>query len=114
MSAYPPPVVWALFAVAGLVTFALRYSFVRLLGRVEAVPPRLATALRYVPPAVLAALVAPVAVGPGAPGGAGAVGPAVVPRTAAVAVAAVVAWRTESAVATIAAGMGALWLIGAL
>ena len=113
MSAYPPPVVWALFAVAGLVTFALRYSFVRLLGRVEEVPPRLAAALRYVPPAVLAALVAPVAVGPGAPGGE--VGEAlVVPRTAAVAVAALVAWRTVNAVATIVAGMGTLWLVGAL
>ena len=62
--------------------------------------------LRYVPPAVLAALVLPDLV---------TLGPSVAAtlldeRLIAGAVAGVVAWRTENVFATIAVGMGVLWL----
>jgi branched-subunit amino acid transport protein len=98
-------VVWAVVVVVGVVTFGFRHSFVYLFGRVEDVPARLRAPLRYVPAAVLAALVAPALVGsPTAPG------PVVTARTAAGTVAALVAWRTENTAATLAAGMGALWL----
>jgi branched-subunit amino acid transport protein len=99
-----PSVVWGLFVVVGAITFAIRYSFIYLFGRIDELPPRVAAALRYVPPAVLAALVAPSLVGGGP------ADPLLTARTLAGGVAVVVAWYTESAVATIAAGMAALWL----
>lgn len=96
--------VWAVVVVVGAVTFAFRHSFVYLFGRIDGVPPALRAPLRYVPAAVLAALVAPALVGsPLSPG------PVLTARTAAGALAALVAWRTESTAATLAAGMVALW-----
>jgi branched-subunit amino acid transport protein len=105
------PLVWAIVAAIAVVTFCLRYSFVFLFGRVDTVPPRLRAALRYVPPAVLAALVAPDLLGPAATGG---TGPLVTSRTVAAAVAAVAAWYTGSTLATIVVGMAALWTVQAL
>jgi branched-subunit amino acid transport protein len=93
-------------ALAGLLTFATRLSFIALLGRVET-PPLLARALRYVPPAVLSAIVFP----------------ELLLREGKVDVtlhnlrlfagllAVLVAWRTKSVLLTIAVGMGALWLL---
>jgi branched-subunit amino acid transport protein len=46
------------FIVGGLVTFAMRFSFIYLLGRV-ALPEYARRVLRYVPAAVLAAIIAP-------------------------------------------------------
>jgi branched-subunit amino acid transport protein len=108
---YDPPVVWAVIVAIGVVTFCLRYSFVFLFGRVDAVPPRLSAALRYVPPAVLAALVAPAVLGPAATGEPG---PLLTARTAAAGVATLVAWRTGNMLATIVVGMVALWAVQAL
>ncbi len=96
-------------AVAGLVTFATRLSFIALLGRVET-PPLLARALRYVAPAVLSAIVfqelllrgGRLQLGFGNP------------RLLAGLLAAGVAWRTRSVLFTIAAGMCALWILQAL
>lgn len=105
------PVVWAVIVAIGVVTFCLRYSFVYLFGRVDAVPPRFRAALRYVPPAVLAALVAPALLGPAATG---APGPLVTARTVAAAAAAVAAWYTGSTLATIVVGMVVLWTVGML
>jgi branched-subunit amino acid transport protein len=105
---YDPAAVWAAVAAIGALTFLVRVSFIYLFGRVEEIPPRVETALRYVPPAVLAALVAPafVDVGPTIPATLGN------DRLLAGAVATVVAWRTENVVATIAAGMATLWTVG--
>ncbi len=50
--------VWLTIAVAGLLTFATRLSFIYLLGRMTA-PPWFLRALRYVPVAVLSALIVP-------------------------------------------------------
>jgi branched-subunit amino acid transport protein len=91
-------------AVAGLLTFATRLSFIALLGKAD-VPPLLKRALRYVPPAVLSALVfSEVIVREGHPDvGTGNV------RLLAAAVAALVAWRTRNVLLTVAVGMAALW-----
>jgi branched-subunit amino acid transport protein len=96
-------------AVAGLVTFLTRLSFIALLGRLE-VPPLLTRALRFVPAAVLSAIIVPELV---MRGGA----PEVSfrnPRLVAGLLAALVAWKTRSVGLTIAAGMLALWGLQAL
>jgi branched-subunit amino acid transport protein len=91
-------------AVAGLLTFATRLSFIALLGSAD-VPPLLKRGLRYVPPAVLSAIVfSEVIVREGSPDvGVGNV------RLLAAAVAALVAWRTRNVLLTVAVGMAALW-----
>ena len=96
-------------ALAGLITFATRLSFIALLGRVET-PPLLTRALRFVPPAVLSAIIFPeLLVRAGALhlglGNA---------RLIAGVIAAAVAWRTRNVLLTIVAGMGALWILQAL
>jgi branched-subunit amino acid transport protein len=98
-----------LFVAAGLVTFAIRLSFIALLGRVQ-LPALLTRSLRFVPPAVLSAIILPeILVKDGAldlrPGNV---------RLIAGVVAAVVAWRTRNVVLTIAVGMAALWMGEAL
>lgn len=98
-----PVVVWLLVVVLGLGTFGLRLSFIGLHGRIDGFPPRVERALSFVPAAVLAALVLPDVVSLG--------GPVVEPRLVAGALAAVVAWRTGSMLATIGVGMGTLWLV---
>ena len=98
---------WMLtFAVAGLLTFLTRLSFIALLGRVET-PPLLARALRLVPPAVLSAIILPellVRQGRIDLSTSNLRLPAGLLATA-------VALKTRSVFATIAAGMAALWLL---
>lgn len=100
-----PVVVVLLAATAG--TLAFRASFVFLFGRLDEVPPRVEQVLRYVPAAVLAALVAP-ALAYAGDSLALSVGNH---RLVAGLLAAVVAWRTENMFATLAVGMGALWAL---
>ena len=50
--------VWLVMALGGVLTFAIRFSFVWWLGRAE-VPSPVRRALRFVPPAVLSAIAAP-------------------------------------------------------
>ncbi len=100
------PRVWIAILLIGVATYGFRLSFIHLFGRIDEVPPRIKRPLRYVPPAVLAALVLPDLV---------TLGPSVAAtvldeRLIAGAVAGVVAWRTENVFATIAVGMGVLWL----
>lgn len=94
-----------LLATVGTVAF--RASFVFLFGRLDEVPPTVERALRFVPAAVLAALVAP------ALAFSGDVLALSVDNHRLVAglLAAVVAWRTESMGATLVVGMGALWTL---
>lgn len=99
-----PATAWLLIAALGVGTFALRLSFIGLYGRLGTLPPGVERALRFVPVAVLAALVLPALVildGPGGPAGGA--------RLVAGVVGGVVAWRTDSMTATIAAGMATLW-----
>jgi branched-subunit amino acid transport protein len=96
-------------ALGGLLTFATRLSFIALLGRVET-PDLLRRALRYVPPAVLSAIILPELV----------VRQGVVDlslhnqRLLAGLAAAAVALRTRNVLLTIAVGMAALWVLQAL
>jgi branched-subunit amino acid transport protein len=95
--------------VAGLATFATRLSFIALAGR-RPTPPLLARALRFVPPAVLSAIILPeLLVQRGEPHLSAANA-----RLVAGALAAVVAWRTRNVLLTIALGMCALWILQVL
>lgn len=103
---YTDPVVWGTILAIGLVTYAIRLSFIALFSYIEEIPGAVERALRYVPAAVLAALVLPslVTVQPETGGLA-------TDRLIAGGLAGVVAWRTENVFATIGVGMGAFWLV---
>ena len=96
-------------ALGGLLTFLTRLSFIALLGRFET-PPRLARALRFVPPAILSAVIVPELV---LRQGALALSPGNERLVAGLA-AVLVAWATRNVLATIAVGMGVLWALQAL
>jgi branched-subunit amino acid transport protein len=97
---------WAVIATVGTLNYLSRLSFIALFARVE-MPPAIARALRYVPAAMLAAIVVPavVFVAPGT-----LVFSYANPKLVAALVAAATAWRTDNATATMVAGMLALWL----
>lgn len=99
--------IWLVIGAIALATYAIRLSFIYLFGRIDEVPPRVEHALRFVPPAVLAALTVPaiVTIQPTVPA------TVLDDRFIAGAVAFVVAWRTENIFATITAGMVALWVV---
>ena len=50
--------IWLIFLLGGALTFAMRFSFIYLFGRYE-IPEMLRRTLRFVPPAVLSAIVFP-------------------------------------------------------
>lgn len=108
-------VLWLVVLAGGLGTFALKASFVVVVGRVDEIPASVERVLRYVPAAVLAALVLPAVLAVDAGGGALAL-PTVgySPKLPAAALAALVAWKTENVPATIGAGMLALWTLQAI
>lgn len=98
--------IWLLMCAIGVLTFSIRASLIVSAGRYR-IPPGFERALRYVPSAVLTALILPqfvVADGE----------LALMPqnfRLMAGIVAAIVAGLTRNMLATIAAGMCALWLL---
>lgn len=47
---------WIVFIVGGLLTYLIRLSFIALFGRHE-IPPLIQRSLRFVPPAVLSAII---------------------------------------------------------
>jgi branched-subunit amino acid transport protein len=98
--------IWLVFILAGLITYLTRLSFILLIGQ-RAVPPVVDRVLRFIPPAVLTAIIFPEVF---MKDGAMAISPSN-PRMLAGLLAALVAWKTRSAVLTIVAGMAALWLI---
>ncbi len=97
---------WVVIVAVGLLNYLSRLSFIALFARLE-MPPLMARALRYVPAAMLTAIVVPAVVfaAPGVldPGSGN-------PRLIAALVASAVAWRWRSVTATMAAGMIALWV----
>lgn len=105
-TSYADVAIWGVILVIGVLTFLIRFSFIGLVGYLDEIPPWLERALRYVPAAVLAALVVPslVTIDPGTGGLA-------VDRLAAGGLAGLVAWRTENVFATMAVGMGTLWVV---
>ena len=103
------PALWLTIFGASAVTFALRLSFIALLGR-KRIPPTLGRALRFVPAAVLTAVVIPllfyengaleVSLGN--------------ERLLAGLVAALIAWRTKSVLFTLGGGMATLLTLQAI
>jgi len=97
---------WVVIVAVGAINYASRLSFIAFFAR-RTMPPLLARALRYVPPAMLMALIVPMVVAPA--GGIEAINP----RIPAAIVAGIVAWFTRSSLKTMVAGMAALWLLQA-
>jgi branched-subunit amino acid transport protein len=98
--------IWVVMVVIGALTFLTRLSFIALAGRWEA-PPLFRRALRFVPVAVLTAIIAPELV---MHGGTLDLSPTN-PRLLAGLIAIFVAWRTKNTVLTIVIGMTAFWIL---
>lgn len=105
---YDPNPLWIIIIAMGIGTFAIRLSFLQLFERVDTVPTRLERKLRFVPAAVLMALVLPKLV---YVDGSMAVSIAN-ERLVAGAIGAIVAWRTEDVATTVGVGMIAVWVLG--
>ncbi len=93
---------WLVILVGGLLTYALRCSFLFAADRLNSLPDDVREAFRLIPPAALAALALPAVLRPQA---------TLVllgPRPLAAIVALAVAWRTRSVFFTIALGMAAV------
>lgn len=99
--------IWIVILLSGIVTLALRMSFIELAGRLT-LPDSFTRALRFVPAAVLAAIIMPALMA--APGGGLDLSP-LNPKLIAGAIAAFVTWRTGSMLITIFVGLPALWVL---
>jgi branched-subunit amino acid transport protein len=97
---------WTVILVVGALNYASRLSFIAFFAQ-RSMPPLLARALKYVPAAMLTALVVPMLVGPVSLSAA----PSINPRIVAAVVATVVAFVTRGTLQTIGAGMVTLWLL---
>jgi branched chain amino acid efflux pump len=100
---------WLAIVGAGAITFALRLSFIALLGQIE-IPLVLARALRFVPAAVLTAVVIPLLLYVN-----GAVEVSFGNERLLAGLAAfLICWRTRSVPLTIVGGMVVLWTLQAI
>jgi branched-subunit amino acid transport protein len=98
--------IWIVMVVLGLLTFAIRFSFIALPERIK-LPVTFQRALRFVPIAVLSAIIAPelgyynnvLALSP------------TNPRLVAGIVATLVAFWTKNVVWTLLAGMAVFWVM---
>lgn len=98
--------IWLTLVFAGILTYLTRLSFIAMLDRWQ-LPPIVLSALRFVPPAVLSAIIFPELFIR-----AGSFDVSLQnTRLLAGLVAALVGWKTRNILLTIAAGMGALYLI---
>ncbi len=101
--------IWLLFIALALGTFALRFSFIYLFGKVD-MPNWLRRALRFVPASVLAALVFPALTYPN-----GALDLSLGNlRLLAGIGGALAAWRTKNVLWTIVVGMALFWVLQGL
>ncbi len=100
---------WLIILGMGIVTFGIRLVPIVLLGRIE-IPLVVQQALRFVPPAVLTAIVVPELLYHGNQIDLSLTNL----RLLAGLIAIVVAWRTKNALLTIGVGMIALWVLSAL
>lgn len=98
-----------IFAI-GVGTYLLRLSFIGIVGD-RAMPEWALVPLRFVAPAVLAALIAPAVL---LNEGSLDVSPASNPRAVAALVALLLAWKTRSVPVVIAAGLTTVWALQAL
>ncbi|MEM9204270.1 MAG: AzlD domain-containing protein [Actinomycetota bacterium] len=97
---------WLTIIAAGVITYATRASFIAAGDRVS-LPPKVERALKYVGPAAFAAIAAPATFG----GDQFAEFRDDIPRLIAVGVAGAFIWRTRNVPASLAVGMGTLWLV---
>lgn len=98
--------IWILIISMGVLTYAIRISFLLALGKVT-LSLRLLAILRFVPITVLSAIIVPQLVHPGASFDFTLANP----RWLAGIVAIFVAWRTRNVLLTIMVGMVLLWLL---
>ena len=101
--------IWLVMFLGGALTFGMRLSFIYLFGRFE-IPALVQRALRFVPPAVLSAIIAPALFMPDNTLDLSLSNA----RLLAGIVAILVAWRTKSTLWTILAGMLALLVLMAV
>jgi len=100
---------WITIITAGLLTFGIRLSFMLFMGKVQ-IAPMMQAALRFVPVAVLSALIAPALFLPR-----GSLDLSVGnTRLIAGIVAILVVWRTKNVLLTIVTGMTCLLILQAL
>ncbi|UCF61070.1 MAG: AzlD domain-containing protein [Anaerolineaceae bacterium] len=101
--------IWGIIIGGMVVTYAIRLSFIALVPQ-DRMPDLFRRSLRYVPPAVLAALITPELFRPA--------GPFDISlgnhRLIAGVVAAIIAWRSRNTWITIATGMIMLWLLSGI
>jgi branched-subunit amino acid transport protein len=96
---------WAVILAVGALNYLSRLSFIAFFAR-RAMPPLLARALRYVPAAMLTALVLPMIIDVTPEG----LNPHM-PKVIAAVVATAVAWFKLGTLWTLGVGMAALWLL---
>lgn len=101
--------IWGIIVGGMVVTYAIRLSFIALVPQ-ERLPDLFRRSLRYVPPAVLAALITPELIRPAGPYGISLGNH----RLLAGVVAAIIAWRSRNTWLTIATGMIMLWLLSGI
>lgn len=99
--------IWIVILALSASTYALRASF--LVGARHPLPTAWLRILRFVPPAVLAALVAPALVGSG-----NLLTSETLEALLAAGLAALVAWRFQNVLLTVVTGMVALWVLQAV
>jgi branched-subunit amino acid transport protein len=97
---------WLVMLFSGLATYAIRLSFIIFLGS-RRIPTLLLRALRFVPPAVLTAIIVPELMMPGGNLDLSLGNPRMLSGLLAV----IVAWRTRNVMLTILVGMLTLWIL---
>ncbi len=108
MTGWSPAAIWTVVIGLGIGTFAIRYSFLGLLGNRD-LPEWVLRHLRYTAVGILPALITPMVLWPDATEGQ--TDPA---RLAAALVALFAGYLTKNAIVTIVSGLGTLFLLQAL
>ncbi len=98
--------IWLMMVIIGVITFGIRLSFIILWGHLE-IPVIAQRALRFVPAAVLSALILPDIL----PQPFGFPATLTNPRLWAGILAVLVAWRSRNVILTVVVGMAALLLL---
>lgn len=101
--------VWASILLLALGTFFLRFAFIHLLGKIE-VPETVHRLLRFIPAAVLPAIILPAVYNGTHEMDLGALSTVINERSIAAACAIYTAWRWRNALLSIVVGMGILWV----
>jgi branched-subunit amino acid transport protein len=101
--------IWIVIVAVGLLNYLSRLSFIAFFAN-RRMPPLLARALKFVPAAMLTALVVPMVIASPV----SATGVVIDARLPAAIIATAVAWFKRSTVPTMVAGMASLWILRAL